>query len=1711
MKKRILSLTMALLICAVSLFAMAACSFTPGGNTPCAQCTDANEDHKCDVCKKTVSSCTDGDSDHPCDLCGKTASSCADKNGDHLCDVCGEHNGTDSNKDHVCDFGCATPFGEHTDADKDHECDYGCSVAIGECTDADGDGDHACDYGCGQEKSTCADEADSDGLCDECGKPVSAQPPADPENPGTDPENPLHYCLDADNNHECDVCRERISECFDSVTSTGEFSICCICGTRLPDVTGADDSELIENEYVFLGVSLRNDGAPTDDVFLPFFRDFYDLYFVFSVKTTEIQSGAFDYGTVSYDDGYMKNGRWIVPAKVNATDSVTSAVPGSYALPFQFKYEGLSTEDFAVGSVNLHITPNCNSIPAFLGASLDGNPENASKFLTVQKSALLPIAPNQSFYVYYHFDRPICLPEIEGDAFVGSSVLPYSFDYGIYTVRQEIRLPDLGRQTPDISFVYGPSLTLVIELKDAIVIEALKCDECTDENGDELCDDCNEPFVSEEGGEAHQCADANKDHACDNGCAETIGEHDDQNRDHTCDYGCAETIGEHLDADKNHACDYDCNDPIGEHGDTDRDHACDYGCTEFFGECTDDPTDGDHACDWGCGQMLSECAFENGICSDCGASSGTDTENMTYLEFVQSLKFNDSNCPVWRVAIAPDYAPYVFVNRALPKNAWFCGSEILFIMRLAKEMNYKVEFVPLSFDAGLDAVEQGIADAFISAAGNRDDITCLRSNVYAGRYYAYVSNEHDLSMINKAIDFIEAEGAYDLWRTATRAYVASLSENCLDTDGYDENGNKIGGNEDNLCAHDDQNRDHFCDSCTSLLSYCEDSDASGDCDLCSASMTALNNPAAAPVYLGWSDAIDGTYKTTGVTAFYNTGKSYTLFLKFSNAVTIDAFQTAGNAAIIENVQSEAGAYIYAATIQVMSIRVDSGFTGLYYKDAFADEEGEGEYFATLDYYRVPELVGMADENGTLLSGGADVSAGASITLRFITIGALNNFKLYLDSTELSYTLDRMDSSASLSGVQALSYGEADPYYIYTITFTDGDFIPLGENRLTLVYTLSGVTSSEGSRLPSITLSFTKHPANGEGGGEQITPPCASCTDGDLNGFCDACGQPVENEAHDCTDEADYDTLCDICYQPIAGIENLLNPYMIGYSPDPNGPFEEGGGLLLFEYCKKSPVYVKFNCPVELVYLSILENPIEEWGLVSEDESGCVYYFWTPDIDRIFEYAESEICFTTPYSGENLSVITYSCMPTEMPELLGMVENGEIVANPPTLLRGYTYTFSFALNVLLDSLDVIRSTYGGDLEIVDWEYTEGAEPNVYIYTVTVSDTMGSIVDGMAELSLYYTYLGTSNSETDMAFPPVFFLNICIFEPTPGAISVNGTDLNTSTQIPFSDSYIFSVVFTVPPTSAFIEIDGMHVEGSRDPMLAGTYHFVVNNLDSGYKQLYIHACNGDYVSMPVMLSIDILEEGIGGGGNEGGGENGGEGSGSNPEPETLPEILTVYNNVTEQPVEKNGIVYAWADGKISLDITFDREVAESYIRANYDFVGFGQYYDGVWSYGITHPMSSGRQELLLEICIFENGTETVIETLTCVIAAAEFYGLYSSPGVADLTKRPSGVQVAAGESASVWIAMTASVDPDELFIAGIDFALTPVDNPWYGEIMILPSEEYEGEEIRIWFYRVDIPAELLMLEEGMDSGVYKIAFEIYQGDYETIWMTYTVNFS
>ena len=133
-------------------------------------CTDEDNNHKCDICDYIISECADTDKNHICDICGKIISNHEDADKDHVCDFCEKiiSNHEDADKNHVCNY-CGKIISNHEDANKDHVCDL-CGKTISNHEDADED--HVCDY-CGKVitnhiggNKTCRDKA----VCEACGK-----------------------------------------------------------------------------------------------------------------------------------------------------------------------------------------------------------------------------------------------------------------------------------------------------------------------------------------------------------------------------------------------------------------------------------------------------------------------------------------------------------------------------------------------------------------------------------------------------------------------------------------------------------------------------------------------------------------------------------------------------------------------------------------------------------------------------------------------------------------------------------------------------------------------------------------------------------------------------------------------------------------------------------------------------------------------------------------------------------------------------------------------------------------------------------------------------------------------------------------------------------------------------------------------------------------------------------------------------------------------------------------------------------------------------------------------------------------------------------------------------------------------------------------------------------------------------------------------------
>ena len=198
-------------------------TYIPVDNNSDSACVDANKDHKCDDCGKSVGIHMPIIGGHHCDYCGEIMTECSDPDRDHLCDDCEAELSTcaDTDDNHKCDV-CGLRLSFCEDEDGDHHCEM-CGRKI-RCKDKDHD--HLCDM-CGEAISECADRQGKDHLCDVCDKRLTE-------------------CVNEDNDHVCDYCGAPLTPCVDA---DGDLK-CDMCGADIDDtqnepgdnINGGDDN-----------------------------------------------------------------------------------------------------------------------------------------------------------------------------------------------------------------------------------------------------------------------------------------------------------------------------------------------------------------------------------------------------------------------------------------------------------------------------------------------------------------------------------------------------------------------------------------------------------------------------------------------------------------------------------------------------------------------------------------------------------------------------------------------------------------------------------------------------------------------------------------------------------------------------------------------------------------------------------------------------------------------------------------------------------------------------------------------------------------------------------------------------------------------------------------------------------------------------------------------------------------------------------------------------------------------------------------------------------------------------------------------------------------------------------------------------------------------------------------------------------------------------
>ncbi len=255
-----------------------------------SDCVDNDTDHECDICGATMGEHVAAEGSHNCAYCGKSASDCVDNDTDHECDICGATMGEHIQAEgkHTCDY-CNQTMSECSDVtgDGDHNCDIcgaenitNCAGGTATCQKKAVCADCGEEYGelnmtnhvstelryesvegkqhnvshacCGTLKETVGcEDTDDDHKCDLCEAVISEHKGGEAsciakaicevcgELYGEVNEN--NHISDLDNNHLCEGCGEKVSDCKDE---DPEDHFCDICGEKLSecsDVTGDGD------------------------------------------------------------------------------------------------------------------------------------------------------------------------------------------------------------------------------------------------------------------------------------------------------------------------------------------------------------------------------------------------------------------------------------------------------------------------------------------------------------------------------------------------------------------------------------------------------------------------------------------------------------------------------------------------------------------------------------------------------------------------------------------------------------------------------------------------------------------------------------------------------------------------------------------------------------------------------------------------------------------------------------------------------------------------------------------------------------------------------------------------------------------------------------------------------------------------------------------------------------------------------------------------------------------------------------------------------------------------------------------------------------------------------------------------------------------------------------------------------------------------------
>ena len=573
----------------------------------------------CGIAGTEVADHTDSetDNDHVCDYgCGLVMNDCSDASGDgnHNCDVCGKESITecaDADTDHKCDE-CSVEMNmdKHVDAenDGDHLCDYGCKAVLSQCSDATGDGDHSCDE--------CKAEDVSEHTYNNAEIYGAEITPADCTNAA------LH-------NEKCDECGEENTQLTQTVgTALGHDMAPATCQAPATCKRGCSYTEgepaphsftedsgvpKSENREANCTLSVTNKAKCAN---CPEISE-TEVFVVEPALDHDFVNGTAD-EVAKWGDCYTKNLHY---AKCSRCDAVSN--DEQYYIEGELNHAG---EDIYVKDPTCTkpqtLVIFCDDCGATIGEETMDEPALGHAYGDAEFEWNIS-AEGVTATASITCGRETCLLTHEGHTLSGDAVVVENGKS-----EGDCKNPSTVTYTATVTLdekEYSEDKVVEGELGNhSLELTAAQPETCGKPGNIayNTCSVCGK-FFKEDGTEIqkdewiipatgeHGDADGDGNHDCDTCGAENVTDH--SYSDATCDVPktcaeCGTTDGEalgHIDADKDHKCDRNCGKTdIGEHTDSDKDHACDYGCKEAIGTCEDE--DKDHKCDYGCDKAYGE-------------------------------------------------------------------------------------------------------------------------------------------------------------------------------------------------------------------------------------------------------------------------------------------------------------------------------------------------------------------------------------------------------------------------------------------------------------------------------------------------------------------------------------------------------------------------------------------------------------------------------------------------------------------------------------------------------------------------------------------------------------------------------------------------------------------------------------------------------------------------------------------------------------------------------------------------------------------------------------------------------------------------------------------------------------------------------------------------------------------------------------------------